>query len=114
MTSNAERVLRYMLTSPMDPNWARDITEHTDLPNGTLLPILTRMLKQGWLERYWEDDFIAESEGRPRRRYYRFTQGGLEGARIALAHWTAEHGSHASGRLRPNPLRSHSTEVNGG
>ncbi|WP_405958693.1 PadR family transcriptional regulator [Streptomyces phaeochromogenes] len=113
MTPHAERVLRYMLTNPMDPTWARDITEHTSLPNGTLLPILTRMLKQGWLERYWEDDFVAESEGRPRRRYYRFTQDGLEGARIALACWTAEHGSQSPARLHPSPLRPRGTGVNG-
>ncbi|MFK0125202.1 PadR family transcriptional regulator [Streptomyces nigra] len=112
MTSNAERVLRYMLTNPMDPTWARDITEHTGLPNGTLLPILTRMLKQGWLERYWEDDFVAESEGRPRRRYYRFTQDGLEGARLALAHWTAEQSAREFGQSHPKPLRPR-VEVNG-
>ncbi len=89
MTPHAEKVLRFMLTKPDNPTWARELTQHTNLPNGTLLPILIRLLNQGWVERYWEDDETAEAEGRPRRRYYRFTRDGAEEVRLLLAQRTA-------------------------
>ncbi|MEW2558539.1 PadR family transcriptional regulator [Streptomyces griseorubiginosus] len=78
------------------------------MPNGTLLPILTRLVAEGWLERYWEDGESAEEEGRPRRRYYRFTKDGLELARVEVARWhaqqTAATGEEAPWSGRPRPV----------
>ncbi|UHH23670.1 PadR family transcriptional regulator [Streptomyces malaysiensis subsp. malaysiensis] len=58
------------------------------LPNGTLFPILERLRQAGWVERYWEQDEIAEAEGRPRRRFYRITPKGADLAPHALAEAT--------------------------
>lgn len=95
MTHHGAVVAREMLVNPAKATWARQLTERTGLPNGTLLPILNRMLQAGWVERFWEDDESAERQGRPRRRYYRFSPSGAELARVAVAAWTAEAGNEA-------------------
>ncbi|MFJ4407666.1 helix-turn-helix transcriptional regulator [Streptomyces sp. NPDC088910] len=101
ITPHAESVLRFMLTKPMDATWARELTQNTGLPNGTLLPILTRMLQQGWVERYWENDEEAEAERRPRRRYYRLTREGQQEARVELAQLSAARSRMTPGSARP-------------
>lgn len=58
-----------------------DIVTRTGLPSGTVYPSLGRLRKRGLVRASWEDQRIAEREGRPRRRYYQLTG---EGAR-ALA-----------------------------
>lgn len=65
------------------------LVERTGLPNGTLYPILERLRQAGWVDRYWEEDSIAEAEHRPRRRYYRITRKGAELAPQALAEASA-------------------------
>ncbi|MFE0286019.1 PadR family transcriptional regulator [[Kitasatospora] papulosa] len=62
-----------------------ELSKITGLPNGTLFPLLERLRQAGWVERYWEQDEIAESEGRPRRRFYKITSKGSELAPHALA-----------------------------
>ncbi|MFF4120147.1 helix-turn-helix transcriptional regulator [Streptomyces sp. NPDC001714] len=80
----------------------------TRLPNGTLFPLLERLRQAGWVERYWEQDQAAETEGRPRRRYYRITPKGAERAPHALAAATAA--GLASGRpIAPAPASDRPT-----
>ncbi|MEV8630701.1 helix-turn-helix transcriptional regulator [Streptosporangium sp. NPDC051023] len=61
-----------------------EICATAGLPSGTIHPILARLEAIGWLESHFENTLPQEA-GRPRRRYYRFTQDGAENARIALA-----------------------------
>jgi DNA-binding MarR family transcriptional regulator len=68
-----------------------ELSRLTGLPNGTLFPLLERLRQAGWVERYWEQDNLAEAEGRPRRRYYRITSRGAERAPVALAQAAADH-----------------------
>lgn len=58
-----------------------DIVTQTGMPSGTVYPTLGRLRKRGLVKARWEDQRVAEREGRPRRRYYDLTG---EGAR-ALA-----------------------------
>ncbi len=58
-----------------------DIVARTGMPSGTVYPTLGRLRKSGLIKAQWEDQRVAEREGRPRRRYYDLTG---EGAR-ALA-----------------------------
>ena len=53
-----------------------DIMEATGLPSGTVYPTLARMEKRGYLRAAWESEEIAQSEGRPKRRYYEITTEG--------------------------------------
>ena len=58
-----------------------DIVAATGLPSGTVYPTLGRLKRSALVTGRWEDQRVAEREGRPRRRYYELT---AEGAR-ALA-----------------------------
>ena len=55
-----------------DAAGARSLTSH-----GTLYKALGRLEDRGLLTSQWEDPAIAESERRPRRRYYSLTDTGL-------------------------------------
>ncbi len=47
-----------------------DIMDATDLPSGTVYPILRRLDQDGLARSRWERDTIARKEQRPPRRYY--------------------------------------------
>lgn len=53
-----------------------DIVARTGLPSGTVYPTLGRLKAAGLARARWEDQRIAEREGRPRRRYYELTADG--------------------------------------
>lgn len=53
-----------------------DIVTRTGLPSGTVYPTLGRLKRRGLVKARWEDQRIAEREGRPRRRYYELTDAG--------------------------------------
>ena len=59
-----------------------DIMDATDLPSGTVYPILGRLDENGLARSRWEDQEIAHGKKRPPRRYYEVTTRGktkLEG-----------------------------------
>lgn len=53
-----------------------DIVAHTGMPSGTVYPTLGRLKRSGLVRARWEDQRIADREGRPRRRYYELTGDG--------------------------------------
>ncbi len=53
-----------------------DIVGRTGMPSGTVYPTLGRLRKSGLIKARWEDQRLAEREGRPRRRYYDLTGDG--------------------------------------
>ena len=55
-----------------------DIVATTGLPSGTVYPTLGRLKKSGLVQARWEDQRIADREGRPRRRYYELTGEGAD------------------------------------
>ena len=60
-----------------------DIMDATDLPSGTIYPILRRLDEEGFVRSRWERDTVARREQRPPRRYYELTASG--DARLAEA-----------------------------
>jgi DNA-binding PadR family transcriptional regulator len=68
------------LTSTRDASSGADIARLTELPSGTLYPILMRLERSRWVESEWEDRDPREL-GRPRRRLYRVTALGAKSAR---------------------------------
>lgn len=54
-----------------------DIVDRTGLPSGTVYPVLGRLRDRGLLESRWEDDEVADAQGRPRRKYHRLTPEGV-------------------------------------
>jgi len=114
MTAHTQSVLRSLLGRGTDVEnhasvlsngvYGLALTRQTGLPNGTLFPILERLVQCGWVERYWEQDDAAEADGRPRRRYYRITTKGAELAPQALAATAAQADKdHRSGSSLPWP-----------
>ena len=82
-----------------------DIVARTGMPSGTVYPTLGRLRKSGLVKARWEDQRLAEREGRPRRRYYDLTGEGAqalaEGAsRVAslAAKLEADLGAEPAGR----------------
>ena len=53
-----------------------DIVARTRMPSGTVYPTLGRLKKRGLVRAKWEDQRVADREGRPRRRYYELTADG--------------------------------------
>jgi PadR family transcriptional regulator PadR len=60
-------------------SYGLDIVATTGMPSGTVYPTLGRLKKGGLVRARWEDQRVAEREGRPRRRYYELT---AEGERV--------------------------------
>jgi PadR family transcriptional regulator len=85
MTLQVKHVLRSMLSDPSREWYGLELCDLTDLPAGTMYPILARLEGCGWLESRWESTAEQTAAGRPLRRYYQFSRDGAETARAALA-----------------------------
>ena len=81
MTIPTQRVLQALLEG--DEAYGAELGTRTQLPSGTVHPILARLEGLGWVTSRWEDVDPAV-EGRPARRYYRLTVDGRGQARAAL------------------------------
>jgi DNA-binding PadR family transcriptional regulator len=55
-----------------------DIFATTGLPSGTVYPTLSRLKSSRLVQSKWEDQRVADREGRPRRRYYSLTPDGAK------------------------------------
>ena len=66
-----------------------DIVNRTGMLPGTVYTTLRRLERRGHITGQWEDAEIAESERRPRRRYYELTPEGSRSLEAALAHFEA-------------------------
>lgn len=87
-----------MLNRPTERRYGLDLADSTGLATGSLYPILSRLVRAGWLADEWED-IDPTVEGRPRRRFYRLTGEALlaapdrvaaTGLRLAMRPQTTE------------------------
>ena len=62
-----------------------DIVARTGLPSGTVYPTLGRLKRKALVRARWEDQRVAEREGRPRRRYYELTSDGARALEQGVA-----------------------------
>jgi PadR family transcriptional regulator PadR len=102
LTPQTIAVLRVLLATPATPRYGLEIAREAGLKTGTLHPILARLQQAGWVDNFWEEPAEHEDQGRPRRRYYRFTSDGAQFARQAIADATAA-GTTGLPRLHPQP-----------
>lgn len=70
------RVLGAFLDNPSEPLSGVDVQKRSGLATGTLYPILLRLESAGWFVSRWEN-VDPSAVGRPRKRFYRLTAGGL-------------------------------------
>lgn len=73
-----------------------DIMDATELPSGTVYPILRRLDAEGLVRSRWEREGVARREQRPPRRYYELSAGGA-----AFALRVRGEAARESGRLEP-------------
>ncbi len=79
-----------------------DILDATELPSGTVYPILRRLEREGVVTAHWEDAAIAHEEQRPPRRYYELTAAGKAVVETAVARYPVPRAVTARlRRLRP-------------
>ncbi len=65
-----------------------DIMDATELPSGTVYPVLGKLAEQGLVRSAWEDPRIARREKRPPRRYYTITAAGATALDEAMRRMT--------------------------
>ena len=53
-----------------------DVMDVTNLPSGTVYPILRRLDREAIVRSRWEKEAVARREQRPSRRYYELTAAG--------------------------------------
>ncbi len=78
------RVLEAFLENPTEELAGTDVQKRGRLASGTLYPILLRLESADWFVSRWESVDPAQV-GRPRRRLYRLTAGGLARASEVFA-----------------------------
>jgi PadR family transcriptional regulator PadR len=78
------RVLEAFVENPTDELSGTDVQKRSGLASGTLYPILLRLESAGWFVSRWEAIDPVRA-GRPRRRFYRLTPGGLSRASQVFA-----------------------------
>jgi PadR family transcriptional regulator PadR len=80
-----------------------DIMDATDLPSGTVYPILRRIEAEGLVRARWEREGVARREQRPPRRYYELTATGVARLGEARARFRAMEalGAQMGRRLKP-------------
>jgi PadR family transcriptional regulator, regulatory protein PadR len=66
-------VLDALLEHPAQWRHGYSVSQQTEIPSGTLYPILMRLEKLAWLETRWEP---SDKAGRPPRHLYRLTGSG--------------------------------------
>ena len=84
MSLQTLRVLELFLENPSEQLSGADVQKRSRLASGTLYPILLRLESAGWFVSRWET-IDPSSAGRPRRRLYRLTAGGLARASAVFA-----------------------------
>jgi PadR family transcriptional regulator len=80
-----------------------DIMDATDLPSGTVYPILRRIEEEGLVRSRWEREGRARREQRPPRRYYELTAAGTSRLAEARARFRAmeQLGARMERRWKP-------------
>ena len=82
-----------------------DIIDATELPSGTVYPMLRRLELETLVSAQWEDAAIAHQEQRPPRRYYELTPAGHAVLETAAARFRVPR-TIASRARRLRPARS--------
>jgi PadR family transcriptional regulator PadR len=77
-----------------------DIISATGLATGTVYVTLGRLQKRGFVSTHWEDQRVADREGRPRRRYYTLSAAGRAALEDALESYDALTAGAAMGPRR--------------
>ena len=78
-----------------------DVIDRTELPSGTVYPVLRRLERDGLAVAQWEEPAIAQREHRPPRRYYELTPAGHALCAEARRRYAGSVGIAPARPLRP-------------
>jgi PadR family transcriptional regulator len=78
-----------------------DIMEASDLPSGTVYPILARLEKAGYIRGRWEAAETAQRDKRPTRRYYEISASGTKALARSVEHYRTLGGLSLTPPARP-------------
>jgi DNA-binding PadR family transcriptional regulator len=92
LTQQTLKVLGALVSGRVRELSGAEIAKLTDLPSGTLYPILYRLEQFGWATSNWEVGDPV-SLGRPRRRYYKVTAEGAKRVREIVRELTPTTGA---------------------
>lgn len=98
VTAGVAKVLAVFLEDPAADRYGLELMGATDMPSGTLYPILARLREAGWVRAEWEQ--VGPEAARPARRYYRLTPEGAVAAREGVAELYRRLGVATGGRTR--------------
>jgi len=84
MTLAVARVLREFLSDAARPRYGYELMGVTGFPSGKLYPVLSKLVRAGWLAREREQIDPVQA-GRPARYLYHLTEEGATSARRELA-----------------------------
>lgn len=87
LTFNAALVLKALR---LGHGYGFDVMRITELPSGTVYPILRRLEGSGLVTSAWEKEAEAHGDDRPARRYYRVTPEGIAALESALERIAAQ------------------------
>ena len=80
-----------------------DIMDATELPSGTVYPVLGRLERDGYVKSSWESPAVAQREKRPPRRYYEITAAGSRRLAESLEHYRTLPGRLGLTRRKASP-----------
>jgi PadR family transcriptional regulator, regulatory protein PadR len=83
VTPQTAAVLKVLVDGPEEGLYGLEIAQVVGYPAGSVYAILLRLENAGWVTSEWED-VDPSLAGRPLRRYYRLTDGGLWRAHDSL------------------------------
>ncbi|HET9894589.1 MAG TPA: PadR family transcriptional regulator [Streptosporangiaceae bacterium] len=78
------QVIKVFLEDPLAERYGFELMRATELPSGTLYPVLAKFERAGWLAT-GKEDIDPRAEGRPARRFYRISAAAVPVARQQLA-----------------------------
>jgi PadR family transcriptional regulator PadR len=95
LTHSVYTIAEQLMRRPLDERYGAEIYTGAGMNPGTCYPILSRMLKNGWVKDRWETAEQAREthKGSPPRRYYTVTSAGMIALRDLMNKWERARGS---------------------
>lgn len=75
ITNRIIKIAIAILAAPQEKHYGYTLGNQLNFSTGAIYPLLSEMMKQGWLQSEWEDPEDVNN-GRPVRKYYTLTEKG--------------------------------------
>ena len=93
--------VRVLVSIANGARYGFDIMDSSELPSGTVYPILSRLEKAGYIRGRWEPAETAQRDKRPTRRYYEISAAGSKALARSVDHYRTLGGLTLNPTPRP-------------